>query len=122
MSVGKKNDAGKAPIFQGAVMYFPKALEAVSRCSEFGKKKYNTQYSERNFLKVEDGFGRYTDGMGRHLKGEVVDEGGIDPETGYLHIYATAWNALARLECFLEDREKKVILDQQLKDDLENQD
>ena len=129
MSVGKKFDAGKAPVAQGGFMYFPRALMALSQCSEYGKKKYGTEYNERNFLKVEGGHGRYTDGMLRHLAGEVTDGGGIDPETGYPHIYATAWNALARLECLLteqakekEEKERVRSLSEQLKLDFEERD
>lgn len=100
--VGKKADSGKAPVAQGGFLYFPRAIAAVSRCSEYGRKKYNTVYSERNFMYVEDGVGRYTDGMLRHLGGEMLDAGGIDPETNLPHAYAVAWNALARLEIMLE--------------------
>lgn len=102
MAVGKKDDGGKAPVAQGGFMYFPRAIAALSRCSEYGRKKYNTVYAERNFMQVPEGVGRYTDGMLRHLMGEVIDESGIDPETNLPHAYAVAWNALARLEIMLE--------------------
>lgn len=104
--VGSKADNGKAPIIQGCFLYFPKALAAVSRCSEYGKKKYNTKYSERNFMFVGDGVGRYSDGLGRHLAGEMEDAGGIDKESGLPHAYMVAWNALARLEIMLTEINK----------------
>lgn len=103
MTAGNKADTGKSPLAQGGFLYFPRALSAVARCSEFGLKKYNLDYEDRNFLEVEGGFGRYTDGMLRHLAGEVIDEGGVDPEMGIPHAYAVAWNALARLEIKLKE-------------------
>lgn len=108
MTEGKKADTGKAPLARGGFLYFPRALAAVARCSEFGLKKYNLDYEDRNFLEVEGGFGRYTDGMLRHLAGEVTDEGGVDPETSLPHAYAVAWNALARLELKLKEEEQPL--------------
>ena len=100
--LGRKDTAGKAYIIQGAFHYFPRALAAVSALSDYGRKKYNTKFSERNFLFVEDAFSKYTDGLGRHLAGEVTDDDGVDPETDYPHMVAVAWNALARLEVALD--------------------
>jgi hypothetical protein len=35
-----KYDGGKAPIYRGAVSYFPRAIEAVAAVSAFGASKY----------------------------------------------------------------------------------
>lgn len=105
--VGRKDDQGKAPIIQGCLWYFPRALQAVANTSRYGKEKYDTTYSERNFMLVKEGVERYTDGLGRHLAGERIDEGGVDPESGLLHAQMVAWNALARLELMLEQRENE---------------
>ena len=99
-----KYDGGKAPVFRGAVSYFPRAIEAVATVSGFGASKY----AWNGWQSVDDGFNRYTDAMVRHLiaqsKGEVVD-----PDSGLLHAAHTAWNALARLELMLKERENQTV-------------
>lgn len=95
-----KYDGGKAPIFRGAISYFPRAIEAVAAVSSFGA----TKYAWKGWDNVADGFNRYSDAMVRHLanegKGEV-----LDPDSRFLHAAHTAWNALARLELLLRDTE-----------------
>ena len=98
---GSKLDAGKAPLLQGVIQYFPRALSAVSMISLEGSKKY----SWRGWETVPDGVNRYGDALGRHLIGEAV-HGDTDPETGMMHAAQTAWNALARLELILRAKEK----------------
>lgn len=98
-SGGSKLDAGKAPVVQGALNYFPDALAAISLLSEAGAKKYSW-YGWRS---VPDGFNRYTNAMGRHLLKEgqhLYDDG--PGGTDMLHCIQTAWNALARLQLLLE--------------------
>jgi hypothetical protein len=94
---GRKDTTGKAPVAQGFVGYFRKAMEAVAFCSEYGKKKYDLAYADRNFLKVEDGVAKYSDALqrhwGAHLSGEI-----IDPESGKPHLDHVGWNAMALLE------------------------
>lgn len=97
---GAKLDAGKAPIIRGVVQYFPRALEAVSLVSLAGAKKY----AWKGWEHVPDGVVRYSDALGRHLIKEET-EGPIDQETGCLHAAQIAWNALARLELMLRDRQ-----------------
>ena len=96
-----KYDAGKAPIFRGAIAYFPGILSGVARISEFGAKKY----AWNGYLYVDDGLNRYTDAMVRHLieeaKGEV-----LDPDSGLPHAWHTAWNALARGELLIRQENK----------------
>ena len=106
LNPGKKADEGKSPIFQGCLQYFPRALLAVANVSKYGKLKYNLEYSDVNWARVEDGKNRYTDAMVRHLLGESVD-GELDPESKQLHATQVAWNALARLEKILMEKEGK---------------
>jgi len=95
-----KYDGGKAPIYRGAVSYFPRAIEAVAAVSGFGASKY----AWKGWEGVDDGYNRYSDAMVRHLayegKGEI-----LDPDSGLLHAGHAAWNALARLELLLRERE-----------------
>lgn len=109
---GAKLDAGKAPVFQGVLNYFPNALSAVSLVSLAGAQKYHW----KGWEKVEDGFNRYSDALGRHLLKESyelyddVDEKGNEG-THLLHAAQVAWNALARLEFVLREhgvRSEKV--------------
>lgn len=100
-----KYDGGKAPIFRGAVSYFPRAISAVAEVSAFGASKYAWQ----GWRGVNDGYNRYSDAMVRHLgyegQGEV-----LDPDSGLLHAAHAAWNALARLELLIEGRGRETDL------------
>lgn len=101
---GAKLDAGKSPVFQGAISYFPRALMAVANVSAYGANKY----SWRGWEKVANGYERYSDALGRHLMKEGI-EGKYDLEIRndpkfpgeILHASQVAWNALARLELLL---------------------
>jgi len=99
---GAKMDAGKAPVFQGALAYFPLAIKAVSMVSLVGAKKY----AWKGWEAVPDGFNRYSDALGRHLLAETT-EGPVDADTQQFHAAQVAWNALARLELFLREQETK---------------
>lgn len=93
-----KYDAGKAPVYRGAIAYFPNAISGVSQVSAFGA----TKYAWNGFLHVPDGFNRYSDGMVRH----IIEEGKgnfLDPESRLPHDWHIAWNALARIELRLKD-------------------
>jgi hypothetical protein len=105
---GAKLDAGKSPVFRGALSYFPRALMAVAEVSQYGANKY----SWKGWESVPDGFNRYSDAMVRHLAKEEV-EGPYDLEilndskfpARILHAQQVAWNALARLELLLKEKE-----------------
>lgn len=99
MAEGKKFDAGKAPIVQGCIHYFPTALAAVAQVSAYGAKKYDVSFSDKNWQRLDNAFNRYTDGLGRHLALEGVSA--HDDESQLLHAAHAAWNALARLELLL---------------------
>lgn len=97
--VGKKDDTGKAPLVRGVIQYFPNALNAVAEVSAFGAKKY----AWGNWRFVADGLGRYTDALGRHIASEAIEE--RDQESGLRHAAHAAWNALARLEFLLTQKD-----------------
>jgi len=100
MSEGKKFDEGKAPIVAGCFQYFPLALKAVAEVSSYGLKKYNLEYEDQNWSKVDKGYARYSDALGRHL---LKVDGEVDTESGLYHDAMAAWNALARLELKLRE-------------------
>lgn len=95
-----KYDAGKIPVFQGALDYFPRAIEAVAGISQFGAQKY----AWKGWEGVDDGFNRYSNALVRHLLKPGV-EGPYDSDSGLLHASHAAWNALARLELYLKELE-----------------
>lgn len=95
-----KYDAGKAPVYRGAIAYFPRAIQAVAAISAFGASKY----AWKGWESVDDGFNRYSDALVRHLayegEGEVLDS-----DSGLPHAAHAAWNALARLELLIREME-----------------
>ncbi len=95
-----KYDAGKSPVFKGAIAYFPNAIKGVASISSFGA----TKYAWDGWRHVDDGINRYTDAMVRHLVAEAAGEV-LDPESGLPHAWHCAWNALARAE-LLNDKAK----------------
>lgn len=98
---GKKLDTGKSPMLQGLLAYFPNALAAVAKVSEYGAKKYNLDYADRNWSRLEGGLGRYGDALTRHTTRHAAGEA-FDPESHLLHVAHAAWNALAVLELVLQ--------------------
>ena len=103
-SPGAKLDAGKSPVMQGALHYFPRAITAVANLSAKGAEKY----SWKGWEKVDNGINRYGDALGRHMVKEQI-EGLFDkdfPDNSVLHATGVAWNALARLELLLRDEQK----------------
>lgn len=98
---GAKMDAGKEPVTQGVLQYFPRALKAVSMVSLAGAKKY----AWKGWEKVPDGINRYDNALGRHLLAEAI-EGPVDKDTQCLHKAQVAWNALASLELYLREQEQ----------------
>lgn len=96
-----KYDGGKAPVYRGAISYFPRAIEAVATVSAFGASKY----AWKGWENVDDGFNRYSDAMGRHILAEGSGEDCAD-DSGLLHAAHIAWNALARLELLIKERNR----------------
>lgn len=102
-SSGAKLDLGKPQVIRFVLAYFPDALEAVSRVSEFGAAKY----VEGGWRTVPDGVTRYTEALGRHLIYEKKGED-LDQDSGLEHAAHLAWNALARLQLMIDARMKNV--------------
>jgi len=96
MTIGRKDDTGKVHLMKGFMQYFPNAIAEVARVSEFGARKYDWG----NWKHVSGGEDRYTDALCRHL---LLP--GLDDESGLAHAAHTAWNAMARLELMLADKE-----------------
>lgn len=103
---GAKLDAGKEPVRRGLLEYFPRACLAVARVSAAGAKKY----AWKGWENVIDGINRYGDAEVRHICKAAIhgeqDTDWKDPETVILHAEEEAWNAMARLELLLREREK----------------
>lgn len=99
---GAKLDMGKVEpelIQRG----FARALLAVAYVGTYGA----TKYTRDGWQDVQDGVRRYTNAMYRHLSAEHRGEE-CDPDTKLLHAAHAAWNALARLELMLREKEAEV--------------
>lgn len=97
---GVKYDQGKPQIWSLLLTYFPRALEAVCRVSEFGARKY----AANSWRGLPNGFVRYSDALSRHLLADGAPNDyrpTVDDESGLLHAAHAAWDALARLEIAL---------------------
>lgn len=100
---GAKLDAGKAPVSQGLLSYFPRALLEVAKVSGHGAENYTWC----GWLQVPDGERRYRDAMGRHiLEGHITE---YDQKSCMLHMAHVAWNSLAVLELMLMERETVLV-------------
>ena len=80
---------------------FTRALSEVCRVGSFGAEKY----VPHGWLSVPNGIERYTDAMVRHWMAEHTEES--DNESELLHAAHCAWNALARLDLILREKEKQ---------------
>lgn len=99
---GAKLDAGKPR--PGLVLGgFARALLAVSRIGTYGAVKY----TENGWMEVPNGIERYDDAKLRHW---LYEKSGIecDPDTLEMHAAHEAWNALARLDLLIREREAKT--------------
>ena len=96
---GAKLDAGKhrpALVLGG----FARALIEVSKVGTYGAVKY----TENGWTGVPNGVDRYDDAGLRHWLAEHAGQQ-ADPDTELLHAAHAAWNALARLDLMLRQRE-----------------
>lgn len=107
-ALGQKFDTAKAPVYQGFIKYFPRAIAAVAAVSLAGAKKYAAGKFPTKWREVPEGQLRYSDATVRHMleeaKGNIIDSG--DGGTNCLHLAQQAWNDLARLELFLMEQEQ----------------
>lgn len=99
--VGLKHDQGKIDLTY--LEDFELALDAICEVAEFGNKVKG--YDRSSWLLVPEGFRRYTAAMLRHWKGEKRQP--LDDESKLHHAKHVAWNALARLEIMLREKEKE---------------
>ena len=100
---GAKLDSGKVAVGRGCLHYFPRALRAVAELSQIGAKKY----AWKGWESVPDGIHRYGDALARHELCIEDDYTRRDRDSGVLEVVAVAWNALARLELILREKEKE---------------
>jgi len=97
---GSKLDAGKvrpALVLGG----FARALLRVSEVGTYGANKY----TDNGWQEVPNGVARYDDAGMRHWLREKAGEV-ADPDTELEHAAHAAWNALARLDLLLREKEK----------------
>ena len=96
---GAKLDAGKsrpALVLGG----FARALSEVSKVGTYGA----TKYTDNGWMEVPNGVARYSDALLRHQLAEQAGQE-LDPDTKLLHAAHAAWNALARLDLILRQKE-----------------
>ena len=96
---GAKLDAGKlrpALVLGG----FARALAAVTAVGTFGAAKY----TDDGWISVPKGTERYDDACLRHWLAEKSGEP-VDKDSELEHAAHTAWNALARLDLLIRQRE-----------------
>lgn len=95
---GAKLDAGKPDM--SLLLDMGRALRAIAEVGTFGARKY----CRGGWLQVPDAINRYTAADLRHIMAEGKED--LDPDSELLHASHHAWNAVARLELMLRDRER----------------
>lgn len=96
--LGEKTNKNK-PQISLLFKQFPKALEAIAKCSEYGHQKYKeSDLDFLNYQRVYGGSKTYADAGLRHRL-----EQGNDLESGLPHQFHVAWNALAELEIWIKE-------------------
>lgn len=98
---GLKLDAGKPPVYQGVIRYFPRALEEIAVISAAGTAAPGHVWD--GWKTVTDGFTRYSDAMGRHQLQEVQIDPSKEPQAFITAVATVGWNDLARLEHLIQD-------------------
>lgn len=99
--IGIKHNENK-PQLSLLFKQFPKALEAIVKCSEYGHEKYkNDDLDYLNFKRVKGGSKSYADAGLRH---RTFTEKTLDEDSGLPHAWHIAWNALAELQLILENK------------------
>ena len=97
---GAKLDAGK-PRPSLVIEGMARATMAVSKVATFGANKY----SDGGWVDVPNGEARYADAGYRHVLKRAMGEE-VDKDSEELHLAHEAWNALAKLDLFLRNKEK----------------
>lgn len=107
-----KLDAGKSPLWEGFINYFPDAMIGVGFVSEYGHRKYGEWGGWHN---VPEGISRYGDAKARHLvlqAKEAYDDG----DSGLAHALQEAWNAMARAQLLIEQGKIEIRRGNDIKD------
>lgn len=99
---GAKVDSGKVRmhLVTGGMA---RAIYAVAQIGTFGAAKY----TDNGWVSVPDGFRRYEDAQQRHAAYRHMGEE-FDPESGFAHLAHEAWNALAKLDLYLRQKEEQT--------------
>lgn len=82
---------------------FARALREVSKVGTFGAVKY----TDNGWMEVPNGVERYDDAKMRHWLDEKAGVA-VDKDTLLVHAAHEAWNALARLDLMIRNKEKGV--------------
>lgn len=98
---GCKKDKGKPDA--SLLGMFGKALLAVAEVGTYGAEKY----TRGGWESVSDGINRYTAAMLRHFFKERYED--YDTDLPVLHAAQVSWNALARLELMLREKDSKKM-------------
>lgn len=101
---GIKFNEDKLPMDIVLFRQFPKALQAVAKCSLNGHNKYKeTDHDWLNFKRVEGGSQTYADAALRHS----FDKGSFN-DSGLPHIFHKLWNVMAEVELYIEENNIKI--------------
>ena len=99
---GVKLSKEALPMYTVLFTQFGEAIKHVVKRSQEGHKKYiETDGDWLNFKRVPDAYNEYSNAMFRHAMN-------IGSDTELDHHVATAWNALARLQIYLENNDIKI--------------
>lgn len=98
---GAKVDAGKVRmhLITGGMA---RAITEVAKVGTMGAAKY----TDGGWVSVPDGFRRYEDAQQRHAAYRHMGEE-MDPESHLPHLAHEAWNALAKLDLYIREREAR---------------
>lgn len=78
-----------------------RAHMAVAEVGTFGANKY----TDGGWIEVPNGFQRYEDAQMRHVFKRHMGET-HDPDSKLLHLAHEAWNAMAKLDLYLRNKEQ----------------
>lgn len=91
----------KAPIFTYCKVN-KDAIEALALRALYGHERYNKDGADhdwKNFTRVPNGDFEYSNAMFRHALG-------VGEDSEFEHIVSVAWNAVARLQIYLMDKDE----------------
>lgn len=106
MNKATKEKYSKPNPYRGVLYRFPRAILAVAEISEHGTMKHEVPLDDVSYRDLPDGAMLYREAGCRHMLKEAI-EGPIDPDFNKLHAAHEAWDALARLEIILIEKEKE---------------